>query len=144
MYTCYIFTCMFILLKTIYWMSSHQYLSIRFIRVSYHFPSYCCLRIISANICWGKLKLVSSFPQGIQNMVTMDHFPKLAKFPGLEYLTCLIQAVYNCFQLGPSFLKWAFITHSNILNYWDVCMSIYMCDKTRIVLRKYWLVYSNW
>ena len=53
------------LLKTICWMSFHQNLSIRLISILL-FSSYCRLRMVSANICWGKQKFVSSFPQGVQ------------------------------------------------------------------------------
>ena len=81
----------------------------------------------------------------------------------------LIQVVYDCFQLGLSLLRWIFITHSRFQNIeidkllvwktkdqrwkwnlrWCVCncvcvfVCVCVCDKTRVLLRKYWLVCSN-
>ena len=68
-----------ILLKTIYWMSSHQNLSIKLI-VSYCFPSYRHLHIISANIYWGKQNFVSSFPQGVQTRQRWNVSQNLTNF----------------------------------------------------------------
>ena len=59
----------------------------------------------------------------------------------------LIQVALDCFQLGLSFLRWFFVTHLNISNYWDsqtgfrdkssemkmepsvMCACLCMCDK---------------
>ena len=65
----------------------------------------------------------------------------------------VIQVVDDCFQLGPSFLKPVFITHSNMPNYWHsqtpsfrgkssdmkmeplVCVcGMCVCDKIRVGL----------
>ena len=75
----------------------------------------------------------------------------------------LIQAVDNYFQLCLSFSEFLsliqifqIIEIAQLLVWeikiqrwkwslqWCVCVRVHVCDTTRIVLRKYWSVYSNW
>ena len=88
MYTCYkYFYIHVMLLKTIYWMSSHQNLSVRLISILLFSKllsfAYCLCQYLlqETKICF----IVSA---RCTNTGTMDHFLKLAKFPGLHKI-CL-------------------------------------------------------
>ena len=113
MYTCYKYFCKHvILLKTMYLMSSHQNLSVRLSSIL----SFSKLLLSTYRVCQnrlGKTKIHFIISARCTNRITMDRFPKLAKFPGLWRIFSFIlpHKVYSFFVvfviiLNASLLKY--------------------------------------